>query len=154
MTRAGLLLIVLLAVTLMGAGCGNDTPVTPAPTDTEDLVAPAAPTGAAAYIRMDKLKVSWAPNSESDVVGYNVYWYDPAPETDETYIKLNTTPVTVTNFTEPGILSGVTYYVRVSAVDRSGNESRLSRPIVASPYPAPGDPGDSPDVDDPQLERP
>ena len=154
MTRAGLLFIVLLAVTLLGAGCGKDTPVTPAPTDTEDLVAPAAPTGAVAYIRMDKLKVAWTPNSESDVVGYNVYWYEPTVESDETYIKLNTTPVAVTSFTEPGIQSGVTYYVRLSAVDRSGNESRLSRPIQASGVPAPGDPGDLPEIDDQQPQNP
>src|SRR5579864_905516 len=61
--------------------------------------------------------------SVSRVVGYNVY----RSETDGgPYIKLTSSPVRATNYTDSSVQSGHFYFYAVTAVDSSGKESAYS----------------------------
>jgi len=68
--------------------------------------------------------VSWNPNSEADLAGYNVYYgtasgqYGEAISTTETSQLLTLTPS-----------EGTTYYFAVTAYDTSGNESGYSEEV-------------------------
>lgn len=66
------------------------------------------------------IQVTWDANTESDLAGYKVY-YGTAP-------GQYGAPVTVTtpSYTFQGATDKTTYYVAVSAIDTSGNESALS----------------------------
>ena len=65
--------------------------------------------------------LSWAPNSEADLQGYNLYY--------GTSSRNYASPVPVgkkTNYTLEGLEIGETYYFAITAVDTSGNESGYS----------------------------
>ncbi|MFH0908255.1 MAG: choice-of-anchor Q domain-containing protein [bacterium] len=85
-------------------------------TTTVDLAPPAAPSGFAVLQVGLEAQLSWLPNAEPDVYGYNVY-RDGA--------RLNSDTLFVPDYKEP-ITSGKTYTYNVTAVDRSGNESPFS----------------------------
>jgi len=84
-----------------------------------DNTPPAAPTGLAGSQDNLQVNLSWTANSETDILGYNIY-------RDGT--KVNTELRTWTNYSDL-ILSGKTYIYNVTAVDRIGNESPFSGSI-------------------------
>jgi hypothetical protein len=64
----------------------------------------------------------WAPNTEPDLAGYNVYRHEEgAPPA-----KINSELVKVSAYRDPNVISGRVYYYAVSAVDARGNESARS----------------------------
>jgi fibronectin type 3 domain-containing protein len=67
----------------------------------------------------------WAPNSEEDVVGYNIY-RSTTPGQD--YTKINKELVRETTFTDKDIKQGQKYYYVITAVDSAPvpNESEKS----------------------------
>jgi len=72
--------------------------------------------------------LSWDANTESDVVGYRVY-YGTNPGS---YLQVRGAGVEVTSgtgYTVTGLGSGVRYYFAVTAFDGSGNESGYSREV-------------------------
>lgn len=79
------------------------------------------------------LKISWNPNTESDLGGYRVYYGNAARDYDYALNVGSSTSVTI-----DGFLEGYTYYIAVTAYDYSGNESSFSREVSVS---VPGDPG-------------
>jgi|SRR5579871_223416 len=64
----------------------------------------------------------WAPDSDADLAGYNVY----RREESTTPVKLNTTLVTTPAYRDSQVLPGKTYFYSVAAVDLRGNESARS----------------------------
>jgi hypothetical protein len=110
-----------------------------------DNTAPSAPTGVSVSAGQSRIWVSWQTNSEPDTAGYRVYYRlgQAGPPWDGTAaVEGTASPVmlTGTNWLLRGLLPGTNYFVAVSAVDTTGNESPLSAPIqvtTASAAPAP-----------------
>jgi len=90
----------------------------------------------------------WQKNAEADLAGYNVYEYAPSPDNENSYRRLNTQVVANNGYMVDGLIPGSICYFRVSAVDKSGNESALSRPMAVTVATGP-DAGDYNDNQEP-----
>lgn len=93
---------------------------------TKDIYPPADPTGLQAVFssvgQKPFIDLSWAPNLDSDLAGYNVYRSvdGSAPA------KLNKQLVTVPSYRDESVKAGKSFVYSVSAVDLRGNESPRS----------------------------
>ena len=98
----------------------------PAEIFTKDIYPPAQPVGLQAVFSSVGQKpfvdLTWAPNSETDVAGYNVFRRSAGGE----WQKLNQKPVPVPSFRDETVQPGTKYQYSVSAVDLRGNESQRS----------------------------
>ncbi len=74
------------------------------------------------------VSLAWSETS-SGVVGYNVY---SNTQPSGPAIKLTSTPVGTTAYTDNTVQSGQTYYYWVTALDSSGNESAFSSDVTAT----------------------
>jgi hypothetical protein len=103
---------------------GDDTSAVEA--FTHDVFPPAIPAGVQAVFsgtgQKPFIDLTWAPNLESDLAGYNVYRH----ESDAVAAKINTDLVKTPAFRDDNVESGHQYYYSVSAVDERGNESARS----------------------------
>lgn len=93
-----------------------------APTGLEITVIPATPQ-APSYVEL-----SWSINQETDLAGYSVYRSDREDAAGE---RVSTEILPSPTFRDMSVEQGRRYYYRVSAVDRAGNESPKSSPVVA-----------------------
>jgi hypothetical protein len=102
----------------------DDSPVTTV--FAHDIFPPAAPSGVqAVYSAVQDhsfIDLTWTPNGESDLAGYNVYRRTGS----ETPVKINSELVKTPRFADPGIQAGMKYFYSVTAVDLRGNESGKS----------------------------
>ena len=93
---------------------------------TRDIYPPGQPTGLQAVFSSVGQKpfvdLTWAPNMESDLAGYNVFRSLEGGEP----VKLNKQLVPVPSFRDDNVVPGKTYLYSVSAVDLRGNESPYS----------------------------
>lgn len=96
---------------------------------------PAAPQGLAVIIvsatsqEPAHLELSWAISPETDVAGYNIY---RSGEAGAPGARLNRELLLTPVFRDiPGV-PGSTFFYRVTAVDRAGNESALSAPVSSA----------------------
>lgn len=96
----------------------------------DDLEAPAAPSGLAADAGNGLVELDWGDNTDDDLAGYNIY-RSTTSGTD--YIKLNTTTVSSSDFTDNTAANGITYFYVAGAVDHSSNESDFSNEVFATP---------------------
>lgn len=91
-----------------------------------DIFPPATPSGVQAVYSAVQggsfIDLTWTPNAESDLAGYNVY----RRMGSEPPVKINTELVKTPRFADPGIQPGMKYFYSVSAVDLRGNESGKS----------------------------
>jgi len=70
--------------------------------------------------------LSWLPNTEEDLAGYNVYGaYNPQGP----YQRINPSLVDTNYYRIDGLTPGQRYYFAVTAVDESANESERSAPV-------------------------
>ncbi len=76
------------------------------------------------------VSLDWDDNSEGTLAGYNVY---RAVFSGLSYTKLNTTPLTSSEYTDDNLNNGSTYYYVVTAQDSAGHESERSVEVSASP---------------------
>jgi hypothetical protein len=68
------------------------------------------------------IDITWTPNTEPDLAGYNVYRHaENGPP-----VKINTELVKTPRFADPAIQPGIKYFYSVTAVDLRGNESGRS----------------------------
>lgn len=96
-----------------------------------DVFPPAVPTGLAAVaVAADaasgaaaSIDLSWQPNTETDLVGYQVYRREDASSWERISGKQ---PVPSPAFHDANVLAGHAYRYAVSAIDRSGHESERS----------------------------
>ncbi|MCG3121475.1 MAG: hypothetical protein ALAOOOJD_04590 [bacterium] len=72
------------------------------------------------------LKIVWQPNAEADLAGYVVY-YGTAERPQRHRIEVGPQ----TEYLLQNLPVGETYYISITAVDRTGNESLLSEQISA-----------------------
>jgi len=94
---------------------------------THDVFPPAVPTGLqAVYSQVGQnsfIDLTWIPNQDSDLAGYNVYRRtEGTPPT-----KINTDLVKTPAFRDSTIQPGTRYFYSVSGVDLRGNESAKSQ---------------------------
>lgn len=98
-----------------------------------DDVAPDAPTGVVALARTESVLLSWDANTETDLVGYDVYYGTSAGVTVATGTRANAVTITSETFTATGLTGDVEHYLIVVARDRSGNTSAASNEVTATP---------------------
>ncbi|MBN2441520.1 MAG: hypothetical protein JXJ04_09235 [Spirochaetales bacterium] len=103
-------------------------PITP-----RDTKKPLVPMGLTAVDKKDGVLLVWQISPELDVVSYNVY---KSRGIHETFQKITTTPLALDEprFVDTKAERGIAQYYRVSALDRSGNESAFSGPATIVPY--------------------
>ena len=65
----------------------------------------------------------WAPVTDADLDGYNVYRHEPG----EQLVKVNPELVKTPAYRDLNVVSGKNYLYSVSAVDARGNESAQSQ---------------------------
>jgi fibronectin type 3 domain-containing protein len=123
--RSMVIILALLLAPFVLAGCGSDKTTSPI-IDTPDTVPPAAPAFRGARSDYQVAELMWQKNTEADLAGYNVYLYNPNPDTEKSYLSLNSKLITSTAYRVDGLTPGMTYYFKITAVDRSGNESAYS----------------------------
>lgn len=105
---------------------GDDS--APAEIFTKDIYPPAQPVGLQAVFSSVGQKpfvdLTWAPNSETDLAGYNVFRRTAGGD----WQKLNQKPTQVPSFRDETVQPGTMYEYSVSAVDLRNNESPRSAP--------------------------
>jgi glycosidase len=94
------------------------------------LTPPSPPTGLAVTVE-GNAQVGLAWNPVAGAAGYNVY---RSPVTGGGYVKANTTLLSATSFTDPGLKNAQIYFFAVRAVDAAGNESGASNEVSALPH--------------------
>lgn len=107
-----------------------------------DTNAPVAVAGIAYEKGSASITVSWTANRENDLNGYRIYYTTQTCDFNKS--NANYAGFTKnTSFTLTDLNSDKNYYIRVSAVDYSGNESELSQgcmPVQPNPARAPSAP--------------
>jgi RHS repeat-associated protein len=98
-----------------------------------DMTAPGAPTALSATAGDSTVTLSWTPNSEEDLAGYDVYRSTTSTVSGGVFGKLNITPLTSASFTDFGLTNGTTYYYKLKAVDTAANSSSFSVEVLAVP---------------------
>lgn len=93
-----------------------------------DLTPPDIPTGLTVVPGVGRIFLTWNENRESDLAGYHVY---RSTKSGREYRRLTDKPIDRTTFSDDTVKPRVLYYYAVSAVDRSGNESGLSKELKA-----------------------
>jgi hypothetical protein len=139
MPLAGLAMMAILS------GCG-DTAAPTAPTSSLDSTPPPAPV-VLDYSRdaMGQAVLTWSQSSAPDVASYEVYMYSPSPDRDNSYIVVDNTVASDTQYSLPWAASLSPSVFRVRAVDTSGNKSAFSTDITV--WSGPGSPPPSERVD-------
>jgi len=91
---------------------------------------PAAPTGLSATAGNNTVLLDWNNNGEGDLAGYNVY---RSTTSGSGYAKQNSSLLTSSDYNDPNVSNGTTYYYVVTAVDAGSNESGYSSEVSATP---------------------
>ncbi len=105
---------------------GEDSP--PVEVFAHDVYPPAQPAGVQAVFssvgQKPFIDLTWAPNTDSDLAGYNVFRWVEGGQPQ----KLNSHLLEMASYRDESVQPGNTYYYAVSAVDQRGNESSRSAP--------------------------
>ncbi len=92
----------------------------------KDVFPPAVPSGLQAVAsgvgQRPFIDLTWAPVTDADLDGYNVYRH----EQGQAPVKINTELVKTPAFRDEGVQPGTRYFYSVSSVDVRGNESATS----------------------------
>ena len=103
---------------------GDDTPEVKV--TAHDVFPPAAPSGLEAVFsgvgQAPFIDLSWKPNTEADLAGYNIYRREDGGEP----VKINSELDKEAVYRDGNVQPGKKYFYRVSAVDERGNESGKS----------------------------
>ena len=98
-------------------------------TGTVDLQPPAAPTLSLTNEGSEQVSLAW--DAVADAVSYNLY---RSPVSGGGWVKVNTSPLTGTGYTDTGLINAQVYYYVVTALDGAGNESAPSNEVSALPH--------------------
>ncbi len=91
-----------------------------------DIFPPAPPAQPGIAADLKGLSIFFAPNSESDIAGYNIYRSTDPNLPKASWIKLNQVLLTRPSYVDEKVERGRKYYYYVTAVDTSGNVSEPS----------------------------
>jgi hypothetical protein len=95
-----------------------------------DVFPPSVPAGLQAAYSGEGQKpfvdLIWAPVTNPDLAGYNVYRSEANSAAEKLVIKLNSELVKTPSYRDSAVASGKTYSYSVSSVDARGNESQRS----------------------------
>jgi hypothetical protein len=109
---------------------GDDSP--PQKVFTKDVYPPAVPTGLQAVFsgpgQPPFIDLLWAPVTDADLAGYNVYRREP----DGQASRINSDLVKTPAFRDANVAAGKSYRYSVSAIDERGNESAHSEEATES----------------------
>ena len=96
---------------------------------THDVFPPAIPQNLMALAGHKKnfVDLLWAPNTEQDLSGYNLYRREESGEV----VRIHSVPATILSLQDTGVVAGHTYFYSISAVDKNGNESARSPEAMA-----------------------
>ena len=101
----------------------NSAPIT---VFANDVFPPAVPIGLQAVFssvgQQPFVDLTWAPNTDTDLAGYNVY----RREQNSAWTRINSTLVPTPAYRDGNLAAGRTYFYAVTAVDVHGNESERS----------------------------
>jgi hypothetical protein len=93
---------------------------------THDIFPPAVPSGLQAVFsgvgQAAFVDLVWAPDTDADLAGYNVYRHEEGQEP----IRISLELLKTSAFRDTNVVSGKKYFYAVSAVDLRGNESAKS----------------------------
>lgn len=103
----------------------------PLSVEARDNFAPAPPTGLTLIAGEDYISLSWRAGSEKDLAGYRVW---KRRKSDPEYVPLTTEAISATSYLDKNADKNVTYEYAVTALDRSGNESPMSKPAEGVIY--------------------
>ncbi|MGI8335658.1 family 16 glycosylhydrolase [Actinomadura scrupuli] len=99
-----------------------------------DTAAPATPAPVAAELANGQVILTWAANTEYDVLGYHVYKDGVRVDEEQWGWGGPPTAETLRGYSVTGLTNNRAYTFRVTAVDYSGHES-AARTVVATPLP-------------------
>jgi hypothetical protein len=103
---------------------GDDSPI--ASVFADDKFPPDAPAGLQAVFsglaQQPFIDLTWTPNTEPDLAGYNVYRHAG----NSPPVKINSELVKTSSFSDAKVSPGMKYFYSVTAVDLRGNESGKS----------------------------
>jgi hypothetical protein len=115
--------IILIVMVVALVACGHQERNNP----------PATPTGLQITSGDQKLSLTWTANPESDVVSYLLAWRNSL--TNQSQSKSVAAPATVAVL--EGLSNDTAYLVTIAAVDKVGQQSVVSSPVLGSPKAAP-----------------
>lgn len=98
-----------------------------------DSAPPAPPSGLVAAPGDRSVALDWNDNVEGDLGSYRLFRRNP----DGTWPPSPVQSTATSTATDTGLVNGVTYEYRVTAVDLGGNESAPSGSVTSTPIPAP-----------------
>ncbi len=104
----------------------------------QDVFPPKAPEGLVgvpilAALGGPAIELSWQPNTEADLAGYNIYRSElPEPRDGPGYQKQNAKLILGPAYRDDTAEVGKTYFYTVTAVDKMGNESERAAEAAAS----------------------
>ena len=93
----------------------------------KDVFPPAAPTGLNFILGGKTIELTWLRNTESDLAGYRVY----RAFENNSFERITDTQ-TSTSYSDHNIEPGKHYRYAVTAIDLSGNESKMSAPVTVT----------------------
>lgn len=96
----------------------------------KDLQPPPPPNGLTALLETSQVRLVWDPVDVPDLAGYKIYRIEGFGVTelkDLAGFLMTPKPYSQTNYVDPTVLKGISYRYEVTAVDKSGNESKPAR---------------------------
>jgi hypothetical protein len=96
-----------------------------------DITAPAAPSKPTVTVKgTDKIEISWEPNIEADLAGYNIY---RRTSPDDDWVLVGSVDAVTNLFTDKDLKPGTIYYYTITAIDDAPtpNESLYSTETFA-----------------------
>ena len=97
--------------------------------DYQDRFAPAPPQDLEALPQAAAVSLVWQASPDTDAVGYVVYRQDP----DADFRRLTAEPIAELKYADSGLIGGLLYRYRVTAVDGAGNEGPPAPVVEAQP---------------------
>lgn len=130
-------LALTLCIFLVVVSCGGSSTSPDNQTDTE---APAAPENLNGNSGDQQIELNWNANDENDLAGYNVYRSTSSFSTVSGMNPVNgSSLIESQDYTDTGLENGTTYFYRLTAVDESSNESKVSSQLKITPFSNPPD---------------
>jgi hypothetical protein len=112
------------------AGSNVESDPSPAARATfKDLLPPPAPAELTALVETKAVRLVWEPVDASDLAGYKLYRSEGSGAALKVVARIPLTPqpITATNYRDVNVNVGISYFYEVTAVDKSGNESRPAK---------------------------